>query len=196
MDHNSVQFVVLSRGEGLYEIVCREIGMEHMNASVKKACSIREAASLVQGGMSVLVTDKETFPFVIQYIEGEVADEGSEIMPEKRNSEEIVDFIRYFVRMHLNEELNLERIARIIGLSRNYLCTLFHKETGISLRRFIEKSRLEKAAYILETEGALVCEIADRVGIPNPSYFCKMFKRFYGETPRRYRALKRMQKEG
>ena len=191
MGQNTVQLIVLSRGEGLYEKVCREIGEEQMNASVLRAGSIREAAGYFRTG-GVVVTDRDTLPLIRRYLDEDVRDVPP--VPERGNAGDVASYIRYYVRMHLSEELNLEVLSGLIGLSRNYLCTLFHKETGVSLRRFIEKSRLEKAAYLLETEGSLVSEIAERVGIPNPSYFCKMFKKFYGESPREYRAARRMEK--
>ncbi len=196
MRQNTMQLIVLSRGDGLYEKVCRDVSKESMRASVKKARSLCEAAVLMRTAPhSVVVTDDDSLPVVTELIMSAEGEDGF-VIPDRGNAEEEVAFIRYYIRMHLGDELNLETLSRKIGLSPNYLCTLFHKETGISIRRFIEKSRLEKAAYLLETEADLIADVGKRVGLPNPSYFSKLFKKFYGETPRRYRASRRISSGG
>ncbi len=184
MERAPVRFIVLSNDEALYERVCRELGKEQLDVKVVKAASVREAAVLTQQlGNCVVVTGEEDCRSLRSLAE----DAAQILLPEKGNSEEEVASIRYYVRTHMHEELTLVHLASIIGLSPNYLSALFHRETGIPLNRFIKNTRLQRAAYLLATEGSLIEEISVRVGFSNPSYFSREFKDLYGVTPKAYR---------
>lgn len=63
-----------------------------------------------------------------------------------------------------------------------YLSTLFKKQTGESLLKFISQVRVEAAKSLLE-EGKSVSEVAEMVGFRDVSTFIRVFKKQTGLTP-------------
>ena len=201
MEQSGVRFIVVTSGNNsLYEKVCAELEEEQIRFPVFRVNSVGEAASLTkQMGKSVVITDSRELTEVKDHLpnpEKSTLFGGAPRLPEKGSCEDEVAYIRFFIRMHIDEELNLTRLSAVIGLSPNYLCTMFHRETGVKLGYYIKRSRLEKAAYLLETEQTLIEDIAIRVGFANASYFSKQFKDEFGLSPRAYRAEFRNRREG
>ncbi len=161
-----------------------------LHCRVYRVKSFNEAASILKCAEQGLIIAEDGSAYLagaqLRVMEEPEEDDGQENVFDRGKSDEVT-FIRYYVRMNLSEELNLTRLSHLIGLSPNYLCTLFREKTGTSLGKFIRTSRLEKAAYLLETEGEYVEDIAAKVGFTSASYFCKIFKSHYGLTPRCYR---------
>lgn len=201
MDHLGVRLIVVTSGNNsLYEKVCAELKEEQIRLPVFRASTVGEAASLTKRmEKSVVITDSPELADVKEQLsnpERSTLLGGAPQLPEKGSCEEEVAYIRFYIRMHIDEELNLNRLSSVIGLSPNYLCTMFHRETGVKLGYYIKRSRLEKAAYLLETEQTLIEDIAIRVGFANASYFSKQFKDEFGLSPRAYRAEFRSRREG
>ncbi len=55
---------------------------------------------------------------------------------------------------------------------------------------FINNKRLERAQLLLTTTDKPLQDIAEKVGIPNLSYFSRMFKRKFGIPPAKFRIQK------
>ena len=92
-----------------------------------------------------------------------------------------------FIESDLSQGLTLREIAENLNISAGYLSTLFHKETGKTITDFVSEKRIEHAAGLLRTGSLQVQTIAQHCGIPDVNYFSKIFKRYYGLTPREYR---------
>ncbi|PWW00862.1 two-component system response regulator YesN [Paenibacillus cellulosilyticus] len=86
-------------------------------------------------------------------------------------------------------ELNLTMASQEVFVSPNHLGMLFKKSTGRSLGEYLQEYRLNKAEELLRTTKQKVASIAERVGIPNTSYFGTLFKQAYGMTPSEYQEL-------
>ena len=95
--------------------------------------------------------------------------------------------IRQFIREHYQERITLEMLSGQVGLSRNYLCQVFKKETGESVFNYINRIRIEKSRLLLADEGLGIVEIANLCGFEDQSYFTKVFRSYVGTTPGRYR---------
>ncbi len=97
--------------------------------------------------------------------------------------------IRY-IKGHLNERIMLEDVAQYCCLSKYHFSHLFKKEVGVSIVDFINKLRLEKAKYYLETTDLTVQQIANKVGFQDANYFSRMFKKSNRLSPSEYRSAK------
>jgi len=95
--------------------------------------------------------------------------------------------IRQYIYQNYARSLTLDEIASHFYLSPNYLCTVFKKENGCNLNKFINDYRLRRAAELLSATQMKVHGVADAVGFHNTSYFIQRFRDFYGETPDSYR---------
>ncbi|MFD0696577.1 AraC family transcriptional regulator [Paenibacillus sp. GCM10027628] len=88
---------------------------------------------------------------------------------------------------HLYEELTLNRISQIVGLSAGYLSQLFRKEVGMTISEYIQGEKIEEAKKLLALTNYSISEICTRLNFHDQSYFTKVFKKKTGVTPRQYR---------
>lgn len=95
--------------------------------------------------------------------------------------------IRYMSTQYA-EPISIERMAESLGYNRAYLSRLFKRQTGMTPVTFLLKLRIDKARQLLRERRELTVEqIAASVGLQDPLYFSKQFRRFYGQSPTSYR---------
>ncbi len=93
-----------------------------------------------------------------------------------------------YIREHPADELTLDDIAQHTHMNSSYLSRIFKKECGCSVTEYITTIRMEKAKELLETTNLLTYEIAEQIGVNEPSYFSMLFKKYAGLTPTEYRS--------
>ncbi|NJK85099.1 MAG: response regulator transcription factor [Bacteroidales bacterium] len=91
----------------------------------------------------------------------------------------------------LNEELSngdfgVDELSKSVGLSRTHLYRKLREITSQSPVEFIRNTRLQRAAQLLKENKLYVSEIAYMCGFNEISYFRKIFKEFYGQSPVEY----------
>lgn len=94
-----------------------------------------------------------------------------------------------YIRKHLNEAIELEKLAEISCLSQDHFIRLFKKELGTTPLQYINQKKIEKAQLLLITEELAVKEIAFQLAFDDYSYFNRLFKKTTGVTPQEYRRL-------
>lgn len=94
-----------------------------------------------------------------------------------------------YIRKHLNEAIELEKLAEISCLSKDHFIRLFKKELGTTPLQYINQKKIEKAQLLLITEELAVKEIAFQLAFDDYSYFSRLFKKTTGVTPQEYRRL-------
>lgn len=94
-----------------------------------------------------------------------------------------------YIRKHLNEAIELEKLAEISCLSKGHFIRLFKKELGTTPLQYINQKKIEKAQLLLITEELAVKEIAFQLAFDDYSYFNRLFKKTTGVTPQEYRRL-------
>ena len=85
-------------------------------------------------------------------------------------------------------ELDVNYIASELSMSKSKLYAKLKSITGKSLVEIILNYRLKKAAHLIIEEDLSMREIIMRVGIESQSYFTRMFKKEFGETPTSFAA--------
>lgn len=93
-----------------------------------------------------------------------------------------------YIEQHYKEEIALENLAERVHLSPSYLSKLFKKKIGINISTYIQNVRIEQAVVLLKTTNMKTYEIADAVGIYDPVYFSRMFKKIKGMKPKEFRS--------
>lgn len=78
-------------------------------------------------------------------------------------------------------------IAGQIGIDRSYLHHVFKKYFHMPPQEFLMVCRLEAAASLLKTTRVNICQIAREVGYEDSMQFSKIFKKYYGCSPKHYR---------
>ena len=120
----------------------------------------------------------------------ETLDPHQKHMPaEASGGEQIVQQAIHYLSTQYAEPVTIELMAEALGYNRAYVSTLFKRHTGVTPIAFLARLRLDKARHLLRERLELTVEqIASSVGIQDPLYFSKQFKRMYGTTPTEYRS--------
>lgn len=103
------------------------------------------------------------------------------------SSETVVEKIKRYIALHIDQELSRQYIADYIGLSPDYIVKLFKKETGLSISDYILKERINLAKELLSMTDTTISNVALAVGFSNFSYFSTLFKKEVSVTPQDYR---------
>ncbi|ANF83395.1 AraC family transcriptional regulator (plasmid) [Acinetobacter sp. NCu2D-2] len=109
--------------------------------------------------------------------------------PESAHQNQLKLKIERFIIEHLSHpNLAPKMVAEQIGISLRHLYRLFEDQQ--SVHAYIQQKRLEKIAFELKdykNKHLSITEIAGRWGFPDSSHFCKIFKKYYQVTPKKYR---------
>ena len=85
------------------------------------------------------------------------------------------------------KSLSVAMLAKKMNISERCLRYKISAYTGYSPNHYIRQMRLKKAQKLLVNQSYnTVAEVAYKVGIGSPSYFCKVFKAQFGHLPSRY----------
>lgn len=86
------------------------------------------------------------------------------------------------------EPLSLREVADELGLTPGHLTTVVRRRTGRTVVDWIVDRRMSEARMLLADTDLPVADIARRIGITDPSYFARLFRREHDATPRQWRA--------
>lgn len=92
-----------------------------------------------------------------------------------------------YVYDHLDEELDLDRLAGIAFLSPYHWHRIYTSMHGETVAAMVKRLRLHRAAGLLANTALAIPEIARRSGYPNLQSFTRVFKAAYGLPPGEYR---------
>ncbi|WP_407644197.1 bifunctional transcriptional activator/DNA repair enzyme AdaA [Falsibacillus albus] len=106
----------------------------------------------------------------------------------------LVKNVSSFLIEHFKERVKLQDIAHHIGVSPFYMERVYKKETGETPNEYLEKVRIDKAAFLLRHTSKTNLEICFEAGYHSPSNFYKVFRRLKGCTPSEYRKYKHEEK--
>lgn len=139
----------------------------------------------VIANLGTAVTCKE-----MENVFGEIGREFQENMTEQHNISNYV-IIRAidYIRNHYQESVSLENIAGNLGITPEYLSTLFNREMGENFSSFLKKFRISHAKRLLKGTDKKIYEIAAEVGYTDPKYFNRVFKEVEGVSPGEFRGL-------
>ena len=98
--------------------------------------------------------------------------------------------VRYIDEHYQSEDISLNRVAKEVNLSPNYLSAVFSQEMGTTFVEYLTARRMEKARELLRHSDLRSGEIAAAVGYKDSHYFSFLFKKTQGCTPRDYRSGK------
>lgn len=90
-----------------------------------------------------------------------------------------------FLQNHYMDNIKLDDLCRLTGLSKYYLLRYFTKQKGISPYSYLETIRIEQAKKMLE-KGVMPIDVALSTGFSDQSHFSNLFKKFIGLTPKQY----------
>lgn len=87
--------------------------------------------------------------------------------------------------------VTLPELAEHFNRSESYLSRYIKRQTGYSLVRLLKEYRMKQAGILLHSTRFSVEDIMMEVGYTDISYFYKVFREYYGMTPKHYREQKK-----
>ena len=140
--------------EMLSEATNQSYGYEDVLESLLTTLIIK----MMRKNMSVRVTGKSDFTFIMKYI----AD-------------------------NYHEKMSLKQLAKQLNISYDYFRHRFKEQTGYSPQQFLVMKRLEAAKRMLRDNQLSCTEIAYRCGFSNSAQFSMLFKKECDMTPLEFR---------
>lgn len=99
------------------------------------------------------------------------------------------DFIQ-LVSRYATQEHNIDFYAQHLFISPRYMSTLVKQVSGKAAKQWIDDAIIARVKVELRHTNKSAAQIADQMNFPNPSFFCKYFKRMTGMTTQAYREAK------
>ncbi|MEE0894171.1 MAG: AraC family transcriptional regulator [Treponema sp.] len=105
---------------------------------------------------------------------------------EDASEKKIKEIIEYF-QYSMKDKITLDQVSRMFATNRTTLNSMFNKKYGLSAIAYLNKMRIENASIMLTNTAMPICDIAERTGFTDESYFSKAYKKMTGKTPSEYR---------
>ncbi len=118
--------------------------------------------------------------FTIQQIEKFNQSQGNQL---------ISSIIQYINENISDSTLSLKKISDMNYINSSYLSRIFKAVTGTAFIDYLINIRIEKAKKLLIGSNLKIYEIAEQIGINDPNYFSKYFKKHTGYTPAQFKEL-------
>ena len=102
------------------------------------------------------------------------------------NADSRINMICDYIDNYYTTDIDLNRLAENFFYSYDYLRHLFRKKTGMGLKKYILKKRIDLAKQLLSKK-LPIAEIAKQCGFYSSSHFSSCFIENTGQTPSQYR---------
>ena len=96
----------------------------------------------------------------------------------------------YLAAHYQDETLSLETLCSHLHISPSYFSAVFKKETKKTFHQYLTEIRMDHAVKLLAAGEMRTAQVAQAVGIPDPSYFSYCFKKHFGYSPSSLRKQK------
>lgn len=111
---------------------------------------------------------------------------------QKRDSQVLCDRVVQIIDERFpDEELSLTGVSAELAVSPNYLSALIKKEKKKNFITLLTEKRMKAAYDMLVCSSMKVLEISEKCGYSDQHYFSYCFKKFYGDSPNKVRAVAR-----
>ncbi|MBP3392205.1 MAG: helix-turn-helix transcriptional regulator [Clostridia bacterium] len=107
--------------------------------------------------------------------------------PKQRHIPPTMQTILDYIITNYTRPICIQDLAQLVHMSESNLHITFKKHFGLSPIAYLNHFRLSLAAEQLRQTQRPIGQIADSVGIQDPLYFCKLFKKNFGFSPKAYR---------
>lgn len=105
----------------------------------------------------------------------------------EKTTPSMVNKILEYFQYSYSKRITLDELARMFATNRTSLNSLFNEVFGISAIAYLNKIRIQNATLLLSNTSIPLCDIAEKTGFSDESYFSKAFKKSTGKSPREFR---------
>ncbi|MEG1580392.1 MAG: AraC family transcriptional regulator [Bacteroidaceae bacterium] len=112
-------------------------------------------------------------------------------LPCTTESNDIITAAIHFMRENIEKKLSLNTIAQHIGYSPSHFSVLFHKRTGYAPLAYLNQLKIQQACHLLDFTDMKVNQVCYKIGIEDPYYFSRLFRKTMGVSPSKYKEQKK-----
>ena len=159
----------------------------NLDLTIREFGDQRELFNILSLYQSLSNIDNPDFRQIIGNMIFLLFDERGKVSSIKGRQEQNAEQIKLFIDQNYYKKITVEGIASSFYLNKNYVCSLFVKQLGMSPKQYLQKVRMDRAGFLLSTTDEEIKLIANSVGYEDSLLFSKMFKSYYGVSPSQYR---------
>ncbi|WP_226577327.1 helix-turn-helix domain-containing protein [Halobacillus litoralis] len=152
---------------------------------LKKARSLFQTASF-DGVEAAMKLEEELTGVILDQMKGSHTEEWQKAKERQLIPEPLIKAARDYIQTFYDEDMDLERLASQLNVSKYHLHRSFSKQVGKTPREFLHFVRLEKAGLLLKKGHRDITHVAYSVGYQSISTFNRAFKARYGQTPTQF----------
>ncbi len=98
-----------------------------------------------------------------------------------------VNQVADYLGRHPETSESLEELAKRFYISKSYLSRIFREVTSFTVNEYKNVSRIKKSQQLLLHSDCSITEVSDLLGFENLTYYERVFKKYTGVTPLKYR---------
>ena len=87
-----------------------------------------------------------------------------------------------YIQDHIREPITQAAVAARLGVSPEYLCTVFKKAEGCPMMQYINRLKLGNIKVLMEHTHLHLYEAAALYGYNDPNYVSRLYKRLFGHN--------------
>ena len=108
------------------------------------------------------------------------------VVNEVQTSNPVSQAVNYMLE-NTNNKLTLNQIAKQVNLSPSYFSRLFIARTGFSPIDYFIQLKIQRSCQLLNNQELTIADVAREIGIEDPFYFSRLFKKVMNSSPQAYR---------
>jgi two-component system, response regulator YesN len=112
------------------------------------------------------------------------------IKSKSSNNREFINKAFQYINRQFTGDITLESVAEEVGISPQYLSRIFKEKYGSNFINYITNKRMQYAKELLGSNSINIKDVSIAVGYGDSSYFCRIFKKNTGFSPKQYRSQK------
>lgn len=94
---------------------------------------------------------------------------------------------KIYIDTHFSSNITLDLLSEKVHLSKYHLSHRFKSEMGVTIMKYLDKVRFDRATEMLENSSYTINQIASLTGFNSSAYFSTKFRGEFGVTPSEYR---------
>ena len=105
-----------------------------------------------------------------------------------KEEDALIRTAKIYIRENIDRNIHISDIADSVHLSSSYFAIYFKTKTGITLRDYLLREKMEWACKMLLKRSVSIDVISDTLGYSDYHAFSRAFKKIYGKSPSAIRA--------
>lgn len=108
---------------------------------------------------------------------------------ESKSEKGLIDGVLQYMAESIEKRLTIKDICNYIDYSESYFLSLFKAHTGTTPSKHMTALKMKRACELLETTDLKINQVCQKIAIPDPYHFSKIFTKIIGMSPSAYKRM-------